>query len=147
MGVNGLRRNPANSVLAGTVGLASLASARPGEEEGARSAPAARGCATFDAAADAVAVQDLFDPESGQLTLETPDAVYLLSERDDACIANPITQRRLLQAREMADESFKAMCEDFRKAVAEGTTELKGRRVNLDAARRALEGRCVQWLK
>jgi hypothetical protein len=47
----------------------------------------------------------------------------------------------------MADESFKAMCEDFRKAVAEGTTELKGRRVNLDAARRALEGRCVQWLK
>lgn len=132
----------AATLATGVVAMASLASARPGDQE-ARSGPVVRGCSAFDPAADRGPVQDLFDPESGKLTVETPDAIYVMYEKDDSCRVNPRTQRRLKEAREMADDAFKAMCENFRRLVAEGTTELNGRRVDLDAARRALEGRCA----
>lgn len=135
----------AATVLTGLVGMASLASAGPGKVDEARSRPL--GCLEFDGVADSEESHDVFDPENGELLVATPDAEYVLSEHDASCAANPEARSRLEHARAMANDAHRVMCEDFKRYVAEGRTEVNGRRINLDAARRALQGRCVDWLR
>ncbi|MCA1832890.1 MAG: hypothetical protein LC750_09245 [Actinobacteria bacterium] len=136
---------PVLAILAGLVGMASLASAGP-DKAPSKGRPML-GCSKLVPGAGSQESQDLFDPESGQLVVSTPSADYLLSENDPECKANPEARGRLAEARSMANENHRAMCEDFNRYVAEGTTEVNGRPINLDAARQALQGGCVGWLR